>query len=245
MSKRTIGWLHPIIIYLILLLLTIMVSWIGSIMEMRSAQTNSELALRSVLGLSGIRWAVRSASHSLSQAPIGNALMLFIALGAGRGSGLFSAFSALKSLPPKERNALYISMAVLTVYLCVILIGLFYGSHLLLGITGRLYGSPLYEGVVFLFMLAVCMPSVVYGFATGRFRNMADCINAFTTVMPTIVQFLVTMLIASQLIQILDYSHIAILLGLTENGMEILSFLLYWLPLPIIVIWNQKTAKEI
>ena len=43
MSKRTTGWLHPALIYLILLILVIIVSWIGSIMEIGRGAGNEEL----------------------------------------------------------------------------------------------------------------------------------------------------------------------------------------------------------
>ena len=110
MNKRSTGWLHPAVIYLILLVLVIVVSWIGSIMEIGRGAGNEELALRSVLGVPGLRWAVRTAASCLGNAPVGNALMLFMAVGAGRGSGLFRALSRLRSLSPKETTAFYISM---------------------------------------------------------------------------------------------------------------------------------------
>ena len=103
MSKK--WWWHPAIVYLLLLIIVILVSWIGSIMEISRVGDNGELALRSVLGVSGIRWAVRTAASCLGNAPIGDALMLFIAIGAGRGSGLFRALSRLRNLSPKETMA--------------------------------------------------------------------------------------------------------------------------------------------
>ena len=66
MNKRSAGWLHPAVIYLILLVLVIIVSWIGSIMEISRASGNSDLALRSVLGVPGLRWAVRTAATCLA-----------------------------------------------------------------------------------------------------------------------------------------------------------------------------------
>ena len=158
MNKRSIGWLHPAVIYLILLVLVIVVSWIGSIMEIGRAGGNGDLALRSVLGVPGLRWVVRTAASCLGNAPVGNALMLFMAVGAGRGSGLFRALSRLRSLSPKEATAFYISVVVLGLFVCLIVLGVYAGSHLLLGITGTLKGSPLYDGLMFLLMLAVCLP---------------------------------------------------------------------------------------
>ena len=245
MSKRTTGWLHPALIYLILLILVIIVSWIGSIMEIGRASGNGDLALRSVLGVSGLRWAVRTAATCLGDAPVGNALMLFMAIGAGRGSGLFRALSRLRNLSPKEATAFYISVVVLGLFVCLIVLGVYAGSHLLLGITGLLKSSPLYDGFMFLVMLAVCIPSLVYGLSTETFRTAADCVDAFCTILPPFAHFLVTMLVAAQLLQTLEYTNIDLLLGLSDNGMRIVSFLVYWLPLPIILLWCQKSRKEV
>lgn len=245
MNKRSAGWLHPAVIYLILLILVIIVSWIGSIMEISRASGNSDLALRSVLGVPGLRWAVRTAATCLGNAPVGNALMLFIAIGAGRGSGLFRALSRLRNLSPKETTAFYISLVVLVIYVLLIILGVFAGSHLLLGITGTLKGSPLYDGLMFLLMLAVCLPSLVYGLSTETFRTVSDCVDAFCTILPPFAHFLVTMLVAAQLIQTLEYTHIDALMGIGPNSMRIISFLLYWLPLPIILLWFQKSRKEV
>lgn len=245
MNKRSIGWLHPAVIYLILLILVIVVSWIGSIMEIGRGAGNEELALRSVLGVPGLRWAVRTAASCLGNAPVGNALMLFMAIGAGRGSGLFRALSRFRSLSPKESTAFYISMVVLAIFIFLIVLGVYAGSHLLLGITGTLKGSPLYDGFMFLFMLAVCLPSLVYGLSTETFRTAQDCVNAFCTILPPFAHFLVTMLVAAQLLQTLEYTNIDVLLGISDNAMRIISFLVYWVPLPIILVWCQKSGKVV
>ena len=239
MNKRSTGWLHPAVIYLILLILVILVSWIGSIMEISRVGGNGELALCSVLGVPGLRWTVRTAASCLGNAPIGNALMLFMAIGVGRGSGLFRALARLRNLSPKEMTAFYISMVVLVIYLSLIVLGLFTGSHLLLGITGNLKGSPLYDGFMFLVMLGICLPSLVYGLSTETFRTAGDCVDAFCTILPPFAHFLVTMLIAAQLIQTLEYTHIDAIIGITANSMQVISFLLYWIPLPIILIRNK------
>ena len=245
MNKRSLGWRHPAVIYLILLILVIVVSWIGSIMEIGRAGGNEELALRSVLGVPGLRWAVRTAASCLGNAPVGNALMLFMAIGAGKGSGLFRALSRLRNLSPKESTAFYISLVVLAIFIFLIILGVYAGSHLLLGITGTLKGSPLYDGFMFLVMLGIGLPSLVYGLSTETFRTARDCVNAFCTILPPFAHFLVTMLVAAQLLQTLEYTNIDVLLGISDNAMRIISFLVYWVPLPIILIWYQKSGKEV
>ena len=208
---------------------------------MSRSSGNGDLTFRSVLGVAGIRWAVRSAASVLGNAPVGNALMLFMAIGAGRGSGLFRAVARYRRLSPKEITSFYISMVVLAVYISLIVLGVFAGSHLLLGITGTLKGSPLHEGFMFLLMLAVCLPSLVYGLSTETFRTVSDCVDAFCTILRPFAHFLITMLIGAQLLQTLEYTNIDALLGITDGVMRVISFLVYWLPLPIILLRNKKT----
>ena len=136
-------------------------------------------------------------------------------------------------------------MVVLAIYLFLIVLGVYAGSHLLLGITGTLKGSPLYDGLMFLLMLAVCLPSLVYGLSTETFRTAGDCVDAFCTILPPFAHFLVTMLVGAQLLQTLEYTNIDLLLGISNNAMRIISFLVYWLPLPIILVWCQKSVKEV
>lgn len=244
MNNRTRGWLHPAVVYLLLLMVTILASWIGSILQIGSMSGNNDLTIHSVLGVSGIRWAVRSAASSLAQAPIGQAVMIFMAIGAGRGSGLFRALAHLTGLSPKERLAFIISMSILAVYILLIIMGIFTGSHLLLGVTGTLAGSPFVDGFVFLAMLGICLPALVYGLSTDTFNTAMDCVNAFCRILPSAAQFLVTMLIAAQLISTLQYTGLNSALGLGYTGMRVLSFMIYWLPLPIILLLEQKSGRE-
>ena len=127
----------------------------------------------------------------------------------------------LRNLSPKETTAFYISMVVLLVYISLIVLGVYAGSHLLLGITGSLKGSPLYDGLMFLVMLCVGLPSLVYGLSTETFRTAGDCVDAFCTILPPFAHFLVTMLVAAQLMQTLEYTNIDALLGITDNAMRI------------------------
>jgi len=245
MSKRQDRSLPPVIVYFILLLAVILASWIGSIVEMKHLGGNSGLVIRSVLGVPGIRWAVRSAADCLRDAPIGNALMLFMAIGVGKGSGLFRAVRHTAILSPKERTALVISMAVLALYVCLIILGIFAGSHLLLGITGNLTGSPLYEGLMFLLMLAVALPSVVFGLSTDTFRTAYDCVEAFSSLLKPFAEFLITILIAAQLLSAISYTGFDSMIGLTGRSMRVVSFIVYWIPLPIILLQHKNHIKVV
>lgn len=240
---RDIHLLHPAIIYLALTIIVILTSWIGSIYEIRGINKNDELILSSLLNAQGIRWMVRSAASALSSAPIGNALLILISIGVSISSGIWKTLKQLFSrgkLSPKERNAITVSLIILFLYLVLIGLGLFGKSHLLLGVTGTLRNSPFLSGAVFLLTVAIVLPSIFYGMITDAFRTIDDCINACTYTISTAASFLITMLFASQLLSAIDYSHLDIFLHLPSAAMQTISFLLYWLPLPIILLRQSR-----
>ena len=244
MSKRLHhNIIHPAVLYFIVFVLVVLASWIGSVLEMRVVSGYSQLTLRSVLGAQGIRWIVDNAAWTLSQSPVGNAVMLFMLVGIGRESGLFASLSRLRNLSPRERTAMVIAAVSILIVLLLIIVGIVSDSRLAISVTGTFAGSPLAKGAVFLLMLAVSVPSIVYGLATGRLKSATDCVRAFASAVGEWAQFIVTMLIASQIIQTLEYTHLDALMHIGTKGMDVISFLLYWLPLPVIMLMNQKSRQ--
>lgn len=245
MNRRSRLLFHPAVFYFILLILVVMVSWIGSIVEMKHLGGNTDLSIRSVLGISGVRWAVRSAQECLSDAPIGNAVMLFMSIGVVKGCGLLRAALHFKNLSPKEQTSLYVGFATLIVCLVIIVLGLFAGSNLLLSVTGRLAGSPLYDGFVFLLMIAVSVPSLVYGFMSDNIRGLNDCMNAFACMAVPMTHFIITLLVASQLVQTLYYTNICQVAGLNIQAMKYIAFIIYWIPMPVVLYKYGSPAKNV
>lgn len=244
MTEKGRGLAHPALVYLVLLIIVVLASWTGSIFEFRKLGVGGGLVLRSALSVQGIRWMVRSAAANAAQAPFGNAIMLLMAIGACKSSGLNRALTGRRALSPKESTALTIALTVFAIYLILLLLGTLTGSRLLLGMTGTVKGSPLATGAVFLLMLAVVLPSMVYGLATGTLRTAHDCIEALSDMIRPMASLLVTMLIASWLIETFRYTHMDTLIGIGPQFMAVVEFLIYWIPLPIILLRKGKKAES-
>lgn len=240
MNKR----FHPVLLYLAMLLLVMLVSWIGSIIELRHVGGNGQMMLNSVFSAQGVRWLVRNAATAVGKAPIGNAVLIMLMIGIGKGSGFVRALSAPRALSPKEHNALLVSLTVLCVILVVILLGIFASSHLLLGVTGTLTGSPLIEGLVFILMLLFVLPALVFGFSADTFNSVSDCIKAFLSVAQPTATVVLTMLVASQLLETFKYTNLDVILHLSDRFMRVLEFVVYWLPVPFLLL-NQKSSPHI
>lgn len=245
MNKRARLLLHPAVFYFLLLILVIMISWIGSIVEMKHLSGNTDLSIKSVLGISGVRWAVRTWQECLKGAPIGNAVMLFMSIGVVKGCGLLRAALHFKNLSPKEQTSLYVGFATFFVCLAAIVLGLFSGSNLLLSVTGRLAGSPLYDGFVFLLMFAVSVPSLVYGFMSDNIRSLNDCMNAFACMAVPMTHFIITLFVASQLVQTLYYTNIYQVAGINMQVLKYLDFIIYWIPMPVVLYMYGSPTKNV
>lgn len=236
---------HPAAVYLILLLAVILVSWAGSIIEIRNADSYSSLIIRSILSAGGMRWMVSNAPVSLQHAPIGNAVMLFMTAGVLKASGLWSAFSRIRRLAPKENASLVVALVSLLLLALLFFMSAVSGSRLATGLAAGFSDSPLVRGFIFMLMITASVPSVAYGLACGAFQSAQDCVEAFACMIRPMAHFLICMLIASQLLDAFSYSRLDRFLGLGQQTMKIIAFILYWLPLPIIMRRNQKTQSNI
>lgn len=236
---------HPAAVYLVLLVIVIIASWIGNVLEMRSTMSFATLTIRSIPGADGMRWMVSDASASLRHAPIGNALMLFMTAGVLKSSGLWKAASNLGRLAPRENASLVVAGVSLLLLMLLFVMGTVSGSRLAAGLASGIQDSPLGRGAVFMVMMVAAVPSMAYGLASGAFQSSHDCVEAFACMIRPMAHFLICMLVASQLLDAITYSRLDSFFGLSTRFMQVLAFVLYWLPLPIIMYRNQKTRRNI
>ena len=243
MRKRLIP--HPAAVYLVLLVIVIIASWIGNVLEMRGMTSYSSLVIRSVLGADGMRWMVSNASVSLQHAPIGNAIMLCMTVGVLRASGLWSALSRIGRLAPKENASLVVAAVSLLLLALLFILAAVSGSQLATGLASGLAESPLGRGCIFIVMMAAAVPSMAYGLASGALQSAHDCVEAFACMIRPMAHFLVCMLVASQVLDTFTYARLDQFFGISAKAMRVTAFVLYWLPLPVIMLRNQKNGSNV
>lgn len=244
MNKKRLGIWHPAMVYMLLAAAVILLAWIGSFLELRGVNTNSDLLLRSLLTADGLRYVLRKSVTSLSAAPATNILMLLFTLGIADRSTLFRTILNMvqrRQISYKQKASLLLSFAVFIFLLLFLLYGVFGTGHILLSVTGTLRNSPLADGFFVIIMLIIALPSLLYGFATDTFHSIDDCIDALVSLIRIIPSYLLTLCMASFLISVIDYTRIDVLIGIEGRIMHIISHILYWLPLPILLIYYQKS----
>ena len=244
MNRKKLGIWHPAMLYLFLSIAVILIAWVGSFWELRNINVNSELILRSLLTIDGVRYLLHNSVSLLDDAPIANILMLLFTIGVANRSLLFKTLSLFlhhKSLSYKQYASLLLSFIVFVLMFLLLIYGVFGPEHLLLSISGTLKNSPLIDGFFAILMILVLLPCLIYGMATDSFNVVEDGIEALVSVIRLVPSYLLTLFMASFLMSVITYSRIDILLGVGTVGITLFSQILYWLPLPILLFFEQKS----
>jgi p-aminobenzoyl-glutamate transporter AbgT len=244
MNRKSLGIWHPAMLYLFLSIAVILIAWVGSFWELRNINVNSELILRSLLTIDGVRYLLHNSVSLLDDAPIANILMLLFTIGVANRSLLFKTLSLFlhhKSLSYKQYASLLLSFIVFVLMFLLLIYGVFGPEHLLLSISGTLKNSPLIDGFFAILMILVLLPCLIYGMATDSFNVVDDGIEALVSVIRLVPSYLFTLFMASFLMSVITYSRIDILLGVGTVGITLFSQILYWLPLPILLFFEQKS----
>lgn len=244
MNRKSLGIWHPAMLYLFLSIAVILIAWVGSFWELRNINVNSELILRSLLTIDGVRYLLHNSVSLLDDAPIANILMLLFTIGVANRSLLFKTLSLFlhhKSLSYKQYASLLLSFIVFVLMFVLLIYGVFGPEHLLLSISGTLKNSPLIDGFFAILMILVLLPCLIYGMATDSFNVVDDGIDALVSVIRLVPSYLFTLFMASFLMSVITYSRIDILLGVGTVGVTLFSQILYWLPLPILLFFEQKS----
>lgn len=244
MNRKSLGIWHPAMLYLFLSIAVILIAWVGSFWELRNINVNSELILRSLLTIDGVRYLLHNSVSLLDDAPIANILMLLFTIGVANRSLLFKTLSLFlhhKSLSYKQYASLLLSFIVFVLMFVLLIYGVFGLEHLLLSISGTLKNSPLIDGFFAILMILVLLPCLIYGMATDSFNVVDDGIEALVSVIRLVPSYLLTLFMASFLMSVITYSRIDILLGVEITEIYLFSRILYWLPLPILLFFEQKS----
>ncbi|MBQ5572729.1 MAG: AbgT family transporter [Bacteroidaceae bacterium] len=244
MNRKSLGIWHPAMLYLFLSIAVILIAWVGSFWELRNINVNSELILRSLLTIDGVRYLLHNSVSLLDDAPIANILMLLFTIGVANRSLLFKTLSLFlhhKSLSYKQYASLLLSFIVFVLMFVLLIYGVFGPEHLLLSISGTLKNSPLIDGFFAILMILVLLPCLIYGMATDSFNVVDDGIEALVSVIRLVPSYLFTLFMASFLMSVITYSRIDVLIGAGTTAIQLFSQILYWLPLPILLFFEQKS----
>lgn len=174
--KNRIGWL--IFILMMIQVVVILLSWLLT-------AADPESSIRSLLSSEGIRWFIGKNIKNLSQPLLVWLLLLGIAWGAVKSSGLYSFFASrqvfhLNRTEYRKRIAFRFVLFEFSVVLIVMALLTVIPHAVLLNITGHLYPGPFFSGLIPVISLTLIGMGITYGCISGCFQNFADIFDCIT-----------------------------------------------------------------
>lgn len=157
---------HLAIALLIVELLIMFVSWLLS-----AAFPTSEL--RSLLSSEGLRWFFGQFSTFLARPSLIGLLLLAMAWGVLRKSGLLNYRSSYR-----ESRARMMTLLLSVVYIGIVLLLTVVPHAVLLSATGHLWPSPFSRSIVPVIAFSVLSLSAFYGTIAGYFDSIGDVYHA-------------------------------------------------------------------
>ena len=214
-------------IYLLLFIVLVLFSWIGSVYGLMLPDGS---LMPSLLSDEGVRWFVRHSMDNVSAAPFAEAVLGLLAVGALHDSGLWYALWHRSQLVQRQRHALLVSLVIMAVGVLIVLFGVIPGGNLL-GVTGHLSGGPLASGWPFLLSLIITIPCIVYGKMCGQWRTANELYAGLSSAIASYANYFITIIVASQLVAGIHYVGLFYLIGLSPTMQSLCVGLIYAIPL--------------
>ena len=227
------------ILYLIILALLVLFSWIGSVYGL---VLPDGMLIPNLLGADSVRYFVRHSIEHIAAAPFVEAILLLIMVSAVKQSGLWQYFveaireRALPALSRRQSYAMRVSLIVFVVCTLIVAMGLIGPRGNLLSVTGHISGGPFAQGWLPLSCVCVCVPCICYGWLSGVWSTERAVLSALSTSIARYASYFVTLVIASQLMAAIHYLRLSDFFSWGDTALTICAIVVYGLPLLLLLI---------
>jgi len=123
-------------------------------------------------------------------------------------------------LSRKEKRGLIFSLIALLTIVVITLIGIIPENGFFRGTDGSILGSALIKGVVAMLFITAGIVGIVYGAATGTYKNDSDVMKGMAVSMKSIATYLVLVFFAAQFVAYFKWSNLGMIVAV--NGANLL-----------------------
>lgn len=134
----------------------------------------------------------------------------------------------------EKKGLIWASLSFLVV-LVITLYGLIPEEGFLRGKDGLILSSPLIKGIVAMLFLTAGAMGLAYGFATGKYKNDSDVMNAMAVSMKSLSTYLVLVFFAAQFVAFFKWSNLGIIIAV-KGADFLMSLDLGLIPMMILFI---------
>ncbi|MBR6593085.1 MAG: AbgT family transporter [Prevotella sp.] len=162
------------LLLLVLQLLVVLGSWIIS-------ATIPETNMHSLISSEGLRWYSSNFVDMMASPLLIWIMLLSMAYGCMRGSGLLSVFARGYRMTYRERTAFVFMLFVAVAYIIALLSVTVMPRAILLSASGNLWPSPFSVALVPILTVGICLFSIVYGIVAGSFHSVSDVFTSLSS----------------------------------------------------------------
>jgi len=159
----------------------------------------------SLLDANGLRWLMTSWVSNFTSLPLGEAVLVQMALSVVQASGLPDLLRGRLSL--KQQRALMFMLAALVFILAAVAAMTLLPPYTLLNFFGGVTDSPLMDSLPGLLFLTAEVLSCVYGYTAGKIVTIGDFSQAHTLLLIRCAPLFVHVFLLSQIIAWIKYSY--------------------------------------
>lgn len=190
--------------YLVLLLLflqlfVIVSSWLFSAIF-------PDANINSLISSEGIRWFSSNYVDILASPCLVWIIMISIAYGALKQSGVLYVLKRNYNLKYRERIAIYFMLFVMIVYIIVVMSFILMPRAILLSATGEIWPSPFSLALVPIVSIGICLFSVVYSIVSGNAKNITFIIKSFIRGIACFAPVILLYVLVTQLYHLINYA---------------------------------------
>lgn len=232
---------YPAVFYVGLLLLVWLLSWLGSVAELALGKS---LVTQSLLSASGIRWAVRTALHTIDAAPWAVIMLAISSVGLLTGSGIVKSGKKLLAggkLALNESRAWLFACLAVVLYVLALFVCTLSPWNLLLGVTDDIYASPLAQGYIIICFMGVSLVATSFGFIYGNYRSLIDIARSVGGAFSLFAPALVSVLPATGIMPCVEFAGLLSVLHIEQADAAVVSDVLYLLPFVYVLIVLRKS----
>ncbi len=247
MNKKTANcriFYYPAVVYMCMLLFVWLLSWVFGLFELAFGKN---VAIHSLVSAEGLRWAVRTAKHTIDTVPWSVIMLFLFSVGLLTGSGMLKSICKVverRQLAYNEQRAWIFALIAAGVYMLLLFICTLPPWNTLLGVSGNVYASPLVQGYIIIVFFALFFITSTFGFIYGNYRSFIDIARSLGAAIAMYAPAIVALLPATGIVPCMDYAGLLDLLHVTPADAAVVSDVIYLFPFLYMMLALRRRQRN-
>ncbi len=125
----------------------------------------------------------------------------------------------IESLSPTEKKALWWTLGILSIWIAILIAGLYPPNGFLRAQNGSILHSPVLKGFIGMLFLVASTLGITYGVVVGKFKSDRDVVNGMNASFKSLISFLVLVFFAAQFVAFFKWSNLGLIIAIKGSAL--------------------------